>query len=194
MHIHIVDENFSLEVVMQEKTDQLLKTTCFRSGLVVRAGNFSRWANPQQMFSDPEVIASFKEEVQDIVSSEDDPQSTFGFTGLYPEVVGWASTVPASAVPQISFDRRKISDSPLKDAYADFVTDITMQAPQTRLYTIIYELKRRGREGENKWVAIIYLLYPGLDVGELQGDVSQRESRVFFDFAHPASLSWVCDD
>ena len=61
-----------------------------------------------------------------------------------------------------------------------FVDSTGISAPRTRDVTVIYGISE-GKRGDDV-VVILRSMYPGPDVGELKGDVSVREGRVFFDW------------
>lgn len=58
-------------------------------------------------------------------------------------------------------------------------TDIL--APQTYDLTIIYQFMFFDKKPK----VFIHSMYPGYDIGELIGDITKRENRIFFDWNHP---------
>lgn len=152
--------------------------------------HFRLLLSSQIMNSDHEVILPFLADIDRAVSVGVTLPGPRRLTIKHRVPVGWVSTVPMVLAFEWQKERRKVNASPRRDAFALFAADKNQEAPQTHLVTIICELKKDG----DRWTAVIHSVYPGKDVGQLIGDVSARESRVFLDFGNPGSETWVCDD
>ena len=96
--------------------------------------------------------------------------------------VGWESTSALSDYKEDDLERFTINRRSKGLRVKMCRTDLL--APKTCELTIVYELKIE----DDKLVAIIHSIYPGQDIGELRGNVTVREKRVFFDWNHPGQI------
>jgi hypothetical protein len=97
---------------------------------------------------------------------------TFSVTVTLPEFVGWESTVSYEDARGLHVARAPIG----RRGSALFVDDDT-PAPRTKVLTVVFCVDEGKTED---FVVFVLSAYPGIDVGELDGDVSERERRVFF--------------
>ncbi len=89
------------------------------------------------------------------------------------------------------------STAPLKDFQPDQLIDFELNrggwgkkvrfsagvlAPLTATVTIICSI--RYNQTVDEWCVMVESLYPGKDIGELRGNISEAEGIAFFDFAH----------
>lgn len=180
-----------LLVIMSRKTVERLSTTCFRGVPKARAGNFFLWNGFIDLIADREIAAGFTAEIQANLDETQDPRNVVSVVSLtlrYHRIVGWSSTVPKDQIPPSCPVK---AFEPSKRACGLLVDDDTLEAPQTHLVTFVCELKYD--DDETAWVAIVHSLYPGPDIGNLSGDVSEREGVVFFDWDNPGSGTWTLD-
>jgi hypothetical protein len=153
-----------------------LLTTCFRNTSSPLAGNFLSWKSLQDLFHDHEVMRHFLAEMEEMCLLRDFTTHSFSF--MHPEIVGWESTAALSSYNEDSLERFTRSRSNwlrIKPCRTDLL------APKTHEVTIVYELKPEA----DQMVAVVHSIYPGQDIGELRGNVTDREKRVFFDWNHP---------
>lgn len=164
-------------IIARGTTEDRLRTTCFRGNSLRLAGNFSRWHTVNEVFSEPEVIGQFLASLEEDWEKRDFGTTSVSFMCSTP--VGWESTDRLDKYTAEDLEpyrpNRKSSALRVKPTRTDLL------APATSELTIVYELK--AEEGEP--VAIIHSIYPGSDVGDLKGDFTKRENRVFFDWNHP---------
>lgn len=166
-------------VIVRRTTEKRLLTKCFRGTTLPLAGNFLRWGSAEELFRDREVMEHFLAELDELWSKRDFGTSSVSIVHSMP--VGWEST---SALQNYAdgdleeFDlNRRSCGLRVKPSRTDLL------APQTNELTIVFEFKSE----DDKAVAIVHSIYLGSDVGELDGDVTDREKRVFFDWSHPGA-------
>lgn len=189
---------YRLGIIMRKPTEQRLLTTCFR-GDVCKAGNFSRWFSFTDLLADSEVKRQILADVSTRISQERSKEAQGkvfrsypeSLTFTYPVPVGWVTTVPLTYVRGLELEQTKLNASPTRHAYGLMVTDRNAKAPKTRLVTVKYQLKL---EGPNYWTAIMHTMYPGRDIGPLEGNLTEKTQRAFFDFGNPGDPSKICDE
>ena len=164
-------------IIVKSRTEGRLSKTCFRAIKDPLAGNFIDWRTINAIFRDEEVLELFIEELSESWEKED-----FGTSGVTLELernIGWEST---DDIKKYSVDELE-TFTPNRRSTALRVkpTCRNRPAPYTSDLTIIYEF--RFNDGEPK--VFIHSLYPGCDIGELKGDITKREGRVFFGWHHP---------
>lgn len=167
----------TVSIVMRKKAQDRLKGTCFRGFDVHQAGNFMVWRTPDEVFADEIILQQFLETLH-----EDFVEGFFGTSSVeisHDNIIGWDSTVPCDIANGIALECIKFGRGIGMKIPARYEG---VFAPVTRSVTIVYELKVEER---GRLVTVIHSMYPGVDVGELTGDVTSREGRIFFDFAHP---------
>ena len=168
------------KVVIRVRPDMeiRLKGKCFRGLYERKAGNFLNWRSASEVFRDPHILREFLRDVVDALVAGTQMNRV---EILHHSNVGWSSTMPGTPRKPDYVE----PFHPTRRSYAWRVkldrTDIL--APRTDLATIVYELKRE----DGRLVAIVQSIYPGPDVGEIEGNVSYRERVVFFDFSHPGA-------
>ena len=178
MYIHIDRERSdgTIAVIARREARDRLQGKSFRGTSIALAGNFCRWNNVRDLFSHIQVVAGFRTDVEQALSEH---SRTNSVAIDCCEIIGWSSTDDLSRYHPDDLERfepnRKSSGLRVKLSRPD------LRAPLTKLVTIVYELKEEGYGV----VAIIHSVYPGRDIGELHGDVTERESCVFFDWSHP---------
>ncbi len=164
-------------IIVRRKTKERLRTKCFRGLAQPLAGNFSHWESAEGLFNDPEMMKQFLAELSEVWSDQD--FSTHSVSLVHTTPVGWESSAPLESYAPEDLERfkpnRKSSGLRVKP------TRIDLLAPQTNELTIVYEFKPEDGQA----VAIIHSIYPGRDIGNLDGDVTNREKRIFFDWNHP---------
>lgn len=166
-------------IIVRSIATERLATKCFRGTSLARAGNFSRWSSAEKLFSDPLVMRHFLADL-DLVLAEKDFR-THSVTITHDELVGWESTDALERYA--SSDLEAVNLNHKSWGLRVKPTRTNVLAPQTSDLTIVYEFKREG----SVMVAIVHSIYPGCDIGELDGDVTAREGRVFFDWNHPGA-------
>ena len=174
-----LSDNAPALIIARSQTLERLSRTCFRGTNRKLAGNFSLWRNLEEMFMEPFIREQL---LSDILASADasTKNRTFSITIYCSEEVGWSSTDTLSRYHNIVLEpfepNRNSRALRVKANRTDHL------APRTQEVTIVYELRF---EEENGWVAVIHSVYPGHDIGNLRGDITARENRIFFDWNHP---------
>jgi len=128
----------------------------------------------QALFED----SHFREEaLEHIQMSLEDGDVEFSFEALMPYVVGWDSTAPLDDFDGDDLEQRALNAK----ATAFFVKrEAKRMALQTDLVTMC--LRRASRQNTGELALLIGTVYPGVDVGPLEGDMTLREQRVWFDW------------
>lgn len=176
-YTYLSDGKTTIKVVFPHKTKERLRTTCFRPGAQL-AGNFFRWKRPEDVLEDPVVREQLLEGLLKAIAEED--WETTSIEVVHADEVGWCSTAPRERFRNYHVQAFKpnvrSTGLKVKSAFS------RIRAPRTTLCTFVL----RVHPGET-YSAVVYSLYPGRDIGELEGDVSEREGVVFFDWAHPGA-------
>lgn len=166
-------------IVVRRTTEERLWTKCFRGIALPLAGNFLRWCTAEDLFRDAGVMEHFLAELDELWSKQEFGTSSVSIVHSMP--VGWESTDALENYAEDDLEEfhlnRKSWGLRVKTSRADLL------APKTHEFTLVFEFKSEGGEA----VAVIHSIYPGSDVGELDGDVTDREKRVFFDWSHPGA-------
>lgn len=171
-------------VVRQHQIDRM-QDKCFRLNGEAAAGNFSQWQTPEQVFEHDGLKALFLEEVAEHIrefGGRRHIEQTGSFTLSVPgEFIGWSSTAPRSDYAAADLKEGDLN----RRATALFVREDRqdLKAPRTNAVTFVYELKYELVYGG--WIIVVQSMYPGSDVGELKGNVSEREGIAFLGFSHP---------
>jgi len=170
-------------IIVRAATEERLRAKCFRGRTVCKAGNFSRWSTPVQLFSDTLILEQFLDEISVLWDKKD--FGTHSVEIRCDNIVGWSSTAPTIDFAPDSLEQFNPNRKSVALRVKLFRTDLL--ARQTKLVTIVYEFKV---EAGNP-VAVVHSAYPGEDVGELEGDVTAREERIFFDWNHPGDTGKI---
>jgi hypothetical protein len=177
-----LSDGTSAKIIVRHGTVERLATTCFRGTDRARAGNFSRFARVQDVFRDKKVLDGLRkyvsESVHELLDSPDFLDATFSCTVDAGHPVGWESTdrmdrYSAELLEPFNPNRRSRALRIKPDR-----TDI--RAPVTSLVTLVFQL----RYEVDAWAIVIHSMYPGKDIGDLVGDITRREQRVFFVWEH----------
>lgn len=166
----------SLLIFCNFKDEDRLNRTHFRGRGLKQAGNFKLWQSLEEMFKGT-LRNMLADDAWERWAEQDFGTSSSVF--LMPVNVGWESTLDQKLCRPDELEEF----APNRRSTALRVrTDLEDRlAPLTREITVIYELSEQ--RGEPK--VTIWSLYPGTDIGELNGDITKREGRVFFDWNHP---------
>lgn len=143
-----------------------------------RAGNFSKWATLESFFDEPLILRELEYHLNDARRHN---IRTYSFEIVFDHPVGWSSTDDLRRYQDrdLEFFRpnRRSEGFRVKPLFSNLL------APQTNYVTIVFEFKKE-HDGPT---AVIHTIYPGRDIGELVGDVTEREGIVFFDWEHPGA-------
>lgn len=175
-----LDDGTCVCVVVRESTAQRLRQTCFRPGDQPRAGNFRHWRQMYSVLDDRIVMDALCNVLAKEIIEYEGEVVEASVQIRHDEVVGWASTSSINGF--VAHQLRDFAPNSHTRALVINPKRRDIRAPQTKLVTIVYEFKY---EEDNGWVAVIHSIYPGPDIGELDGDITEREGVVFFTWEHP---------
>lgn len=157
------------------ETEARLMTTCFRGRQFALAGNFFRWESSVELFGDDFVATEIAKYVTD---PGFEPAWANSLTIGYRAAVGWTSTVKRSLVPDADLEPFQ----PNRRSTALIVRPGRRLAPLTRYLTVIFQ---KPTLYLNQTTLVVRSVYPDEDVGELRGDLTEREGIVFFAWTNP---------
>ena len=174
---------YRLDLHLDPEDERKTNAINFRGQEQRLAGNFSRWVNVRHLFLDRGVIDNFLEGLDEIwsESKEGEELSTNSFNLEYESMVGWECTDEYDIYEPEELE----SFEPNEDSTAMMVKfdRHTLLAPRTKLITIVFEFIADRPKSVAK--VFVHRVYPGRDIGELFGDITLRERRVFFNLDHP---------
>jgi hypothetical protein len=173
----ILRSDVRVDIVTRYHTENRLAKTCFRGMDIKKAGNFSQWDSVEKVLEDATVLDELLDDLNEVC--RDRNIGTISLNIQHPRIVGWESTDVPEKYNLDDLEHFKLNRKARALRVKTNRTDL--KAPQTNLLTLIYELKLE----DGNFVVIIHSLYPGIDVGELVGNVTKRENRIFFDWNHP---------
>lgn len=161
--------------------DQLIRMggTCFRGKGKPLANNFRLWNNMGELLADTKVRKVFSDTILEILTKYLNPNNEYSTMIEYDQPVGWASTISSEQVKKSEVE----TFYPNRNSEALRMRDKTAPAPYTHLITFVF----RVSVGPTLIKVIVYSVYPGRDVGRLEGHISKRESVVFYPFDNPGT-------
>lgn len=177
-----LSEHPLINVVVRAATEKRLNGTCFRGQPVERAGNFATWTSVGEVLSEPAVRELFLEEVLDLPNHdlEEEGLMDLSFTIELDHSIGWTSTEAANHFTKL-WELEIFA--PNRHSFALRVNPkaSVRKAPPTSFVTFVCECKKET----DGLTVIIHSLYPGDDIGPLDGDLLSRERVVFYSWDHP---------
>lgn len=164
-------------VIVRPEIEERLFKHHFRGRGKRLAGNFCAFEKCFDLFRrNPPWIASF---VSDARQALDEDYEEAGYSFDWGSTVGWAGAAQIERFSNDQIERFR----PNRHSYAMRVrknrTDIL--APLTSIVTIVYEIQVE----RHQVTLLIRSIYPGKDIGEITGNITNRERIVFFDWDHP---------
>jgi len=179
MHnMHTYPDLTTLLMICPIQTKRRLAKTCFRGKYQPLAGNFRQWETVDQVLGDVWIKAELTKEVLDLIK-----QKAFGVHSVtisHGMDVGWESTDP---LDQFSSDELEpfYPNGNSEALRVALPSKLNRKAPLTNEVTFVFALALM--RGQSRFE--LKSLYPGTDIGELYGDISAREQRVFYGWEHP---------
>lgn len=171
-------------IVVRHGTVERLSGTCFRGRDRALAGNFSRFERAEDVFNEEEILTELLDgilwEIQEM-RDEKSRNMTFSRTVDFGAPVGWESTDRAERYPAEALEPFKPNRN--SNALRVKLERGDIRAPVTNLITFVFQIRKENYE----WTVIIHSMYPGEDIGNLKGNVTKRENRVFFSWEHPGA-------
>ncbi len=172
-------DDFRCRIVMRQGTEDRLSQTCFRGFRVRCAGNFNLWGSVRELLEEPLVLKELLRHLR--AAHLERAFDTTSIVVAYRTWVGWSSTAPRAEYQIDDLERfdlnRKGWALRVKRSRRDLL------APLTEMITFVFEFK----DEERMPTAVIHSIYPGEDIGEITGNVTERENVVFFDWCHPGT-------
>lgn len=174
---HRAPSGKTVRIVISQFTMDRLSKTCFRGREVQCAGNFHRWTGANYLLRDEHILTVLLREIEEVAKNPSEGSESV--TIEYSVFVGWEST--ADKGTYLETDLEEFSPNRHSIALRLKTNRTDLQSPQTRDVTIIFEFHLE----RDTPTILIKSIYPGVDIGELDGDVTRREGRVSFDWNHP---------
>jgi hypothetical protein len=168
-----------IAVIVRDRTKQRLSTTCFRGRPTARAGNFVLWTDVYHVFNDTLIYHHL---IADALLAIQEKQYENSVCIDYGSTIGWSGTDTLDTYSSDDLEEFRPNHSSQALRVKACCTD--KLAPKTSLLTVVYEIKHE----RNQVAVIVHSLYPGEDIGELRGNITEREKRVFFDWEHPGVI------
>ncbi len=139
------------------------------------AANFKLWSSPRHLWSDAEVQQKFLDHVVQAFAEGAKGTESCSLSLSIP--VGWSGTDDVTRYERDTLEL--FQPNKRSDAFRVRKERTDLKAPETQELTFIYRIIERESPAIQ-----IYSLYPGRDIGELEGNITEREKVVFFDWDH----------
>ncbi len=169
-------------VYCRDTVELCLRNTCFRPGGEPLAGNFLLWRNFNEVFADGDFVQRFCAELPSITNAiigSRERQRYFSVT--HSRQVGWSSTAPLTLFEVDDLEPFGLNRSCTGLRVKQGTHHLAML---TYAVTFSCDFMRIG----GGWSLEIFTVYPGISVGPLRGEISQRTGQAFFSFTHPGVL------
>lgn len=174
-------------VFMDEHHASRVSENCFRDGNC--AGEITAWNSLQEMFSDERfqqaLLASLRFRANGSIY-KGSTQFMLQVPGY--DRLGWSSTAPRKYFADLPLDMRPIGTGYRARALfvpKEYAYEKDVYAPGTDTITMSVSTANRGGQPEVE----VFTMYPGQDVGPLQGNMTERTGLVWFEWTHPADMS-----
>lgn len=168
-------------IIVGRDTEARLSKTCFRGPSVARAGNFFSWRNCEVVLTNPKVLSDLLADALEVIEGEEGNGRASVTISLDREI-GWESTAPRRLFKEDDLEWF----APNRKSRAERVKldRLHLRAPRTSDLTIVYQVRLVQGRG---WAIQVWSIYPGEDIGEVRGNITREEGRVFFDWNHPGT-------
>ncbi|MCX6715375.1 MAG: hypothetical protein NTX72_06225 [Candidatus Uhrbacteria bacterium] len=173
-------------IVLPQKQEGRLNTTCFRGRGKPLSGNFHLWESLKNLLADTLVREQLFGEILEMITelkAEGKQNPNHRITIDHTHLIGWSSTCPISELPEgteVAF----FAPNDYTEAYK--VTDKAVLAKPTKQIT--FALGFSDPEGKDKWLVKVQTIYPGENVPmgwrHSPRSIPATEA-VFFDWTHP---------
>lgn len=177
----------SLRIVITNRAKERLADKFARrteTGWPCTAGRFYYWRNLKEFLHDDWVIDQILFEASNLLKEKESGTHSVTFSHRF--LLGWESTDSRGKYRTEHLEKFRPNRKSTALRVRPELSFI--HAPTTKEVTVVFEF--RPFVGRARHTFIIHSLYPGVDVGEISGDVTEREGRIFFDWEHPgAALS-----
>ena len=167
-------------IIVRDETELRLSKTCFRPESANCAGNFSMWRNARSVFENEGIVEALIIEAQKSLSEGSRTDSICIELSVG---IGWSGTDDLEKYNLNDLEEFELNRK--SQALRVKKTCVNLTSPITNSITLVYEVRKE----DDKTSIIIHSMYPGKDIGELVGDITDREKCVFFDWNHPGITS-----
>ncbi len=159
-----------------KKYHERFDTQHFRGAGKKLAGNFGAWNTFLDFLADPDTQEILGEELS--IIKEKNGDGRYRICIDYPDrEIGWESTLHASQLEEGEADHTVSVLSANRNWCANFFEAGFTKAQVTDLVTMSVEI--------TGGVIKVHTMYPGEDVGRLNGDMTTKKGLYFFDFNNP---------
>lgn len=168
-------------IVVRLETKRRLEGTCLRGPDKALAGNFRAFRTLEELFAHEPLLTGLLNDVCEAFPERANYDS-YSVDVDARQPIGWESTLDDWRVEPGDLEVFE----PEKGSTAQRIKPGTLEpcAPLTSYVTFEYRIVRE----QHQIAVIIDSIYPGVDRGELYGDITKREGRVFFPKDHPGEV------
>lgn len=167
-----------VEIILPREQADRLTRTCFRGRNCRQAGNFFMWPHFSAFIQDSETQGILMSILGELVE-EANVQKRHRIELEYRWDIGWDSVMEIDNLESEDIETGEVRDLN-KRATALFLPDDLILAPRTNIVTMVLEQKH-----VNHWRFIIWTMYPGYDVGDLRGDMTELHGFVWLSWSNP---------
>jgi len=98
--------------------------------------------------------------------------------------IGWSSTsnVEGGIDPTDNLTYEPFQPNARTQAHRVRTDRVDILAPATNIITLTFSVRFSIRDG---WIIVIWTVYPGPDIGRLEGDMTEKTGQAFLDWNHP---------
>jgi len=173
-----LNDNTQVEIILPRHQAERLTGTCFRGPQCRQAGNFFRWRFFADFIKDPMVRQCLLSKLQKLVE-EANVNKNHRIELKFDADIGWDSVMDINELKpceMIGEEERQLN----RRATAVFLPVGNILAPKTNFVTLVIQQRHVGH-----WQFKIQTIYPGPDVGQLQGNMTERFGLVWLGWDNP---------
>ncbi len=174
-----------MRLILPERHNRRLRGKCFRGARMrAFAGAFALWGNFDELLDSEQFIAKLRDALRERLQDR-----RFGVHRLelkFDQAIGWDSLVELDELDSDEIEACiEGPPHPRQRArwHGKFMPVGVTVADLTDVMTIVVDIQP-GRDGCT-WGVFVYTMYPGHDIGDLQGDMTEKTGAVFLDFMNP---------
>ncbi|MFH0951839.1 MAG: hypothetical protein V1838_01485 [Patescibacteria group bacterium] len=190
---------YRVHLILPANQKARMKNTCFRGAGIAKSGNFLQWSSAKELMRDSfiwHVLATKINEFLECNNHELNHSSktlSCRITFVHPWPIGWQSTVSTDQRGLIDARNDLETFKPNNRTKAKRVkaTAKDICAPITHEITFVIGIRNEFiDEDVESFKGVIYAIYPGPDIGNIQPKTSDGWYRdeTFFDFEHPGDI------
>jgi hypothetical protein len=139
-------------------------------------GCFLYWRSPEDVFE--AMGHHVRHFVMEMIDEDPEgwPNKEYSFTATHSSDVGWAKSMKIEEAEERGYLIEPTAREVKRGCWVRFVSD-REPAPLTKDVTFSFRLERAREPGAVN--CVFELIQPGLDPGEMRGDITEREGLVF---------------